>query len=110
MASPKRELFTRDEIRLADFTRALSHPARVAIISRLAQAEYLYFSEITKEIPLADSTVSQHLAELKKAGLIEDLYDPPRVKYSINRENWKTARKYLKEFTKIKFGQNEKKE
>jgi ArsR family transcriptional regulator len=108
MASPKKEQFTKEEIKLASFAKALAHPARIAILRHLASLETCCFNEISKELPLADSTVSQHLAELKKAGLIQGSFEPPRVKYCINYENWKLARKYFKEFTKIKVAKNEK--
>jgi len=100
--------YSSKDIKLARFARSLGHPARIAILKHLASLETCCFNEISKEIPLADSTVSQHLAELKKAGLIQGNIDPPRVQYCINYENWKTARKYLKELGKIKIAKDEK--
>lgn len=94
--------FPADDIKLARFARALSHPARIGIIRHLASLDTCCFNEISKELPLADSTVSQHLSELKKAGLIQGSIEPPRIRYCINEKNWKTARKFLKEFLKIK--------
>ncbi len=108
MASPKNEKFTREDIKLAGFAKALSHPARIAILRHLASLETCCFNEISKELPLADSTVSQHLTELKKAGLIQGNFEPPKVKYCINYQNWKLARKYFKEFTRIQVAKNEK--
>lgn len=99
-----------EDVKIARFAKALGHPARIAILRHLASLETCCFNEISKEIPLADSTVSQHLSELKNAGLIQGSFDPPRVQYCINYENWKIARKYLKEFTKIKVVKNEKEE
>jgi DNA-binding transcriptional ArsR family regulator len=107
MAPPKNSQFSNEDIKLARFAKALSHPARIAIIRHLASLETCCFNEISKVLPLADSTVSQHMAELKNAGLIQGSFDPPKVKYCINYENWKMARKSLKEFTKIKFANNE---
>jgi DNA-binding transcriptional ArsR family regulator len=100
--------YSNKDIKLARFARALGHPARIAILKHLASLETCCFNEISKEIPLADSTVSQHLAELKKAGLIQGNIDPPRVQYCIDYENWKTARKYFKELGKIKIAKDEK--
>ena len=108
MASSKIEKFTRDEIKLAEFAKAFAHPARIVILRHLASLETCCFNEISGELPLADSTVSQHLAELKKAGLVQGNFEPPRIRYCINYDNWKLARKYFKEFTKIKVAKNEK--
>lgn len=102
MAYAKKKKFSSQDIRLAVFGKALAHPARVAILKKLAINDNCYFSELSNDIPLADSTVSQHLSELKKAGLIEWQYEPPRIKYFINIANWKQARKYFKEILKIK--------
>src|SRR4030042_2991295 len=107
MAPTKKENYSKEDIRLASFAKALSHPARIAIIRHLASLETCCFNEISKELPLADSTVSQHLKELKKAGLVQGSIDPPRVKYCINNKNWKLARKYFKEFMKMKIIKNE---
>jgi ArsR family transcriptional regulator, arsenate/arsenite/antimonite-responsive transcriptional repressor len=108
MAPSKKENYSKDVIRLAQFAKALSHPARISILKHLASMETCCFNEISKEVPLADSTVSQHLAELKKAGLIQGRIEPPKVKYCINYENWKLARKQFKELSKIKIAKNEK--
>jgi len=102
MAYAKKEQFSREDARLARFGKAIAHPARVAILKKLASYDNCYFSEISNEIPLADSTVSQHISELKKAGLVEWSYEPPRIKYFLNIGNWKLARKFFKEFLKTK--------
>ena len=107
MASAKKEKYSREDIRLARYAKALAHPARIAILRHLASLENCCFNEISKELPLADSTVSQHMNELKDAGLIQGSFEPPRVQYCINSENWKQARKCFKEFTKIKIAKNE---
>ena len=108
MAPAKKEQFTNEDIRLARFAKALAHPARIAILRHLASLDTCCFNEISKEIPLADSTVSQHLTELKSAGLIQGSFDTPRIKYCIDMENWKLARKYFKELTKIRTAKNGK--
>jgi DNA-binding transcriptional ArsR family regulator len=102
-----KEIYTKKDVKLARFAKALGHPARIAILRHLASLETCCFNEISKELPLADSTVSQHLTELKKAGLIQGSIEPPRVKYCINYKNWKRARKDFKELTKIKIVKNE---
>lgn len=102
MASPKKENYSTDDIRLAEFAKALSHPARLTILRHLAEMDCCCFSKISDEIPLADSTVSQHLAELKKAGLVHGCIEHPRIQYSINIANWEKARKLSGEFFGIK--------
>ena len=67
------------------------HPTRIAILRFLAERSECYFGDIHEELPIAKATVSQHLAELKEAGLIQGTIEPPKVKYCINRENWKIA-------------------
>lgn len=86
---------------LARFAKALGHPTRVAIMCFLAQQTSCYFGEIHEELPIAKATVSQHLKELKEAGLIQGEVETPKVKYCINRENWEKARSLFGEF----FGQ-----
>lgn len=68
---------------LARYARALGHPARVAIIRLLLRREACVCGEIVDELPLAQSTVSQHLKQLKDAGLIRGAIDGPRVCYCV---------------------------
>lgn len=100
MGKGKKGLFDKADVKLARFARALAHPARIAIIRLLAAREACCFNEISKAIPLADSTVSQHLAELRKAGLINASPDLPRIRYSISNGDLKAARKLLKDIAK----------
>ncbi len=83
---------------LARFAKAMGHPARIAILQFLAKQEACYFGDINDELPIAKATVSQHLKELKEAGLIQGEVEPPKVKYCINRENWHLARGIFGEF------------
>lgn len=83
--------YTETEIELAKLARALGHPARIAILRHLASLDTCCFTEISNELPLAISTVSQHLVELKKAGLIQGSIEPPRIKYCINVNTWEKA-------------------
>lgn len=69
----------------------MGHPARVAILEYLARQNTCYFGDIHEELPIAKATVSQHLKELKEAGLIQGEVEPPKVKYCIHRENWRLA-------------------
>lgn len=86
---------------LARFAKAMGHPARIAILQFLARQETCYFGDIHEELPIAKATVSQHLKELKKAGLIQGEVEPPKVKYCINRDNWQLAKELFGSF----FGQ-----
>lgn len=82
---------------IARFAKAMGHPARIAILQFLAKQETCYFGDIHEELPIAKATVSQHLKELKEAGLIQGNVEPPKVKYCINRENWLLCRELFGE-------------
>jgi len=86
MAINKKEIFDIHSLKLADYAKAISHPARVEILRILAQKNSCICGEIVLEIPLAQSTVSQHLKELKSAGLISGVIDGPRSCYCLNVE------------------------
>ncbi|MBS5637812.1 MAG: winged helix-turn-helix transcriptional regulator [Bacteroides sp.] len=83
---------------IARFAKALGHPTRIAILNFLARQESCYFGDIHDELPIAKATVSQHLKELKDAGLIQGEIETPKVKYCINRENWEIARQLFSQF------------
>ena len=84
--------------KIARFAKALSHPTRIAILRFLAGRSSCYFGAINEELPIAKATVSQHLKELKNAGLIQGEIEAPKVKYCINRANWALAKHLLDEF------------
>lgn len=98
MANHKREEFDKDEIELADFAKAISHPARVAILKTLAEKDQCICGEIVEVLPLAQSTVSQHLKELVNAGLISGTVDGPKSCYCIN---WKVFERFEKTFNRF---------
>lgn len=98
MANHKKEEFSRKEQELADFAKAISHPARIAILKILAAKNECICGEIVEVLPLAQSTVSQHLKELKNAGLIEGTVDGPRSCYCIN---WNSFEKFHGDFTSL---------
>lgn len=83
--------YTTKQEQLARFAKALGHPARVAIIEFLIKQNSCFFGDIHEVLPISKATVSQHLKELKDAGLIQGEIETPKVKYCINRENWKIA-------------------
>ena len=96
MAIHKKESFSPKEQELAAFAKALAHPARIAILKVLAQKNECICGEIVEVLPLAQSTVSQHLKELKNAGLIKGTVDGPRSCYCIN---WKAFEMFMGEFS-----------
>lgn len=98
MATPKTEAFTQKEQHLAAFAKALSHPARIAILKILAEQNECICGKIVEVLPLAQSTVSQHLKELRQAGLIEGTVDGPRSCYCIN---WKAFEKFNAQFNAL---------
>ena len=83
---------------LAKFAKALGHPTRIKILNHLDNTSCCYTGDLLEVLPLAQSTVSQHLKELKDAGLIQGTVNPPKIKYCINQENWKRAKSLFNEF------------
>ncbi len=83
-------LFTEQEIRLARYAKALSHPARVYIMEYLVKNanRCFYSGTISDELPIARSTLSQHLSALKDAGLIKGEINSPFIRYCIQQDNW----------------------
>ena len=76
---------------LAMYAKALSNPIRIEILRLLNNQSCCFTGDLVELLPIAQSTVSQHLKELKKAGLIQGEINPPRIKYCINKTNWKKA-------------------
>lgn len=102
MASPKIEEFTNEETWLADVAKALSHPARIRILKILNEMNSCMVGSIVDKLPLAQATVSQHLKELKRVGLIEGEIDGPKICYCINNQVLQKAKTALdKLFSKI---------
>lgn len=95
MAQTKADLFQEDEVLCAAYAKALSHPARVAILKVLARRKSCVCGDIVDELPLAQATVSQHLKELKEVGLIQGTIDGPSVCYCINPEGLQKAQGVL---------------
>lgn len=98
MAIHKKEEFSEKEQALAAFAKAISHPARISILGVLAQRNQCICGEIVEVMPLSQSTVSQHLKELKNAGLINGETDGPRSCYCIN---WDAFEKFNLDFNSL---------
>lgn len=90
--------YSAEDMQIARFAKALGHPARIAILHFLATQEQCYFGDIHEELPIAKATVSQHLKELKEAGLIQGEIETPKVKYCINPVNWEIAQQLFSQF------------
>lgn len=94
-------MVTEEQKKLARYAKAMSHPIRIYILELLSRQSCCYSGDLTEELPVAKSTLSQHLKELKEAGLIQGEIEAPKIRYCINRENWKEAQYLFKKFLKI---------
>ena len=105
MGATKSEDFSVKDNRLAKYANALSHPARIAILKFLMKNQECICGDIVNKLPLSQSTVSQHLKELKAAGLIKGEIEGKKVCYCIDEKEWKLAGNYISElFSSFKNG------
>lgn len=93
-----KEKLTEEQKQLARFAKALGHPVRVAILQMLAKQSCCYHGDMSEVLPIAKSTLSQHLKELKDAELIQGTITLPSIKYCINKENWALAKSLFNTF------------
>ncbi len=100
MGTTKTEIYTDQQNQLALFAKVLGNPARVAIIQYLAAIDTCICGDLVEKIGLAQPTISQHLKELKKAGLIKGRIEGTSVCYCIDYENWKQMSVLLTNFLK----------
>lgn len=99
-------IYSEDTEQTARFAKALSHPVRLTILKYLNNQSCCFTGDLVEVLPMAQSTISQHLKELKDAGLIQGDVNPPRIKYCIHQENWNKAQElfevlFNKDFGKI---------
>lgn len=107
MGATKSHEFSTKENKLAKYAKALAHPARIAIVNLLATKATCQCGDIVEELPLSQSTVSQHLKELKDAGLIKGEIEGAKVCYCIDEKEWKAAQAVLNQmFETYKSGSN----
>ena len=92
MGLSKSNLFTAEQNHLASLAKALAHPARIAIIQYLIKIDTCVCGDLVEVLPLSQSTVSQHLKELKKAGILKGDVEGVSVCYCINEAVWKEAK------------------
>src|SRR3972149_6155371 len=100
MGITKTNNFTSKQNRKAELFKALGHPARIAIIEFLINQKTCVCGDIVEELPLSQSTISQHLKELKDAGIIKGSIDGAKVCYCIKEEEWAAAKSYLTDLFK----------
>ena len=92
---------TEKQQRGARYAKAMGHPVRMYILELLANQTCCYSGDLTEVLPIVKSTLSQHLKELKEAGLIQGEIEGPKIKYCLNKDNWQEAKLLLKEILKI---------
>lgn len=100
MGLSKTEEFTVKDNKIAKYAKALAHPARVAILQILIKKQSCICGDIVDELPLSQSTVSQHLKELKESGLIKGDIEGAKVCYCIDAKEWKSAQSYMSDLFK----------
>lgn len=98
----RKQYYTEEQEKVARYAKALSNPVRVFVMDFLANNlnKCCYSGDMAQELPIARSTLSEHLKELKNAGLIQGEINPPFIKYCINRENWEEANHLFSQFFK----------
>jgi len=93
-----KEELTKEQEQLARFAKALGHPIRIAVLQMLAKQTCCFHGDMSEILPIAKSTLSQHLNELKDAELICGTITLPNVRYCIHNENWALAKKMFADF------------
>lgn len=86
------EIVSEKQKKLARYAKAMGHPIRMYVLQLLSSQSCCYSGDITEDLPIAKSTLSQHLKELKNAGLIQGETEAPKIRYCLNDENWKEAK------------------
>lgn len=96
-----KEIISPEQKKTARYAKAMGHPVRMHILQLLSNQSCCYSGDLSEVLPIAKSTLSQHLKELKQAGLIQGEIETPRVKYCINRENWAEAQSLFRDLLKL---------
>lgn len=97
----KTNIITEEQKRKARYAKAMGHPVRMYVLELLSNQSCCYSGDLTEELNIAKSTLSQHLKELKDAGLIQGEIEAPKIKYCINKENWVEAQGLFKALLKL---------
>ncbi|HEV2480504.1 MAG TPA: metalloregulator ArsR/SmtB family transcription factor [Puia sp.] len=98
MGLTKTDIFTAKQNKIANMMKALAHPARIAILQYLVKSDTCVCGELVEEFGLAQPTISQHLKELKNAGLIKGTIDGASICYCIEEKNWEAYKKEFESF------------
>jgi len=98
----KKQFYTDNQEKMARYAKALAHPARIFIMDYLVNNldKCCYSGDMAEELPIARSTLSEHLNELKRAGLIQGAINPPYINYCINHCSWDEAKGLMNDFFK----------
>jgi DNA-binding transcriptional ArsR family regulator len=107
MGVTKREIFTDQQNKIAQFAKVIGHPARVAILEHLFKINSCVCGDLVNEIGLAQPTISQHLKELKHLGLIKGNVEGTSVCYCIDTENWQKMKSVISNFLNEDLNQKE---
>lgn len=94
----KNSVTTLEQQKAARYAKAMGHPIRMYVLELLSKQTCCYSGDLSEVLPIAKSTLSQHLKELKNAGLIQGETEPPKIKYCLNPENWNEAKKLFRNF------------
>lgn len=97
----KETIITNDQLKVARYAKAMGHPIRMYVLELLSKQTCCYSGDLSEMLPIAKSTLSQHLKELKNAGLIQGEIEPPKIKYCLNQENWEEAKSLFQKFLGI---------
>ncbi|UCH13255.1 MAG: winged helix-turn-helix transcriptional regulator [Bacteroidales bacterium] len=97
----RKEVITDEQKKIARYAKAMGHPIRMYVLELLSNQSCCYSGDLTEILPIAKSTLSQHLKELKDAGLIQGEIEAPRIKYCINKANWEEAQELFKKYLLI---------
>jgi len=95
-----KEVISEEQKAMARYAKAMGHPIRMYVLDLLSKQTCCYSGDLTEVLPIAKSTLSQHLKELKDAGLIQGEIEGPKIKYCLNQENWKVAQTLFQGFLK----------
>ncbi len=101
MAIAKRKEFNKEDVKVADFAKSIAHPARIQILRSLAKNKTCSCGQLVNELPLSQSTVSQHLLELRKVGIIRAKQLGPQMNYYIDLSEGIRAISSLNDFFKL---------
>jgi ArsR family transcriptional regulator len=93
-----KEIITSEQKKTARYAKAMGHPIRMYVLELLTKQTCCYSGDLTEVLPVVKSTLSQHLKELRDAGLIQGEIEAPKIRYCLNRENWQEAQNLFRKF------------